>query len=463
MKKNKQKNVYLDYAASTPIDQGVLKKINFINANLYANPSAIHKKGIEARRMMDESKIKIANLLNVHVDEIIFTGGGTESVALALLGLINNYQLLIKKGNKIPHIVTTNIEHPAVLKNCQMLEDRGLAEITYVAVEANGIVNPKNIREAIKENTFLVTVMYANNEIGTIQPIREIAKEIRHYKKVRNKEYCILGHGYFSARHKNEEYSFSGACELDGSNTEKISNKKFSCPENLYSSCYPIFHTDACQAMNYLETDNMERLGVDMLSFNSSKIYGPKGIGILYKKRNIGLSSIYQGGGQEFGLRSGTENVSGIAGLAEALSIVSKIKNKESQRLIKLRDYAIKKILNLSKKNGYEIKLNGDAINRLPNNINISISGIKSELLVIELDALGIYVSEKSACHSESGESSYVIEAIRKASAEKNDQEEGSIRISLGRQTKKEDIDYLVFSLKKIIEKYRNYKQNRQI
>ncbi len=210
--------------------------------------------------------------------------------------------------------------------------------------------------------------------------------------------------------------------------------------------------------MNYLEIENMDRLGVDLLCFNSSKIYGPKGIGVLYKKRGINLSPIYEGGGQEFGLRSGTENLANIVGLAEALEITEKIKKKEIERLVKLRDYAIDKLLKLNEKMEYKISLNGDPINRLPNNINISILGIKSELLVIELDAFGIYVSEKSACHSESGEVSYVLNAIRKAIGEKLNEEEGSIRISLGRQTQKKDIDYLILSLQKILKKYRQWK-----
>jgi cysteine desulfurase len=250
--------------------------------------------------------------------------------------------------------------------------------------------------------------MYANNEIGTIEPIQEIAKEIRHFNKKENKKV--------------------------------------------------LFHTDACQAMNYLFTENIEKLGVDLMTFNGSKIYGPKGTGVLYKKRGVQLNPLYLGGGQEFGLRSGTENVALVAGLSLALEKVSKIKERESARLTLLRDYAIQKILacpeeleglNL-KVPPFKIILNGDAKERLPNNINISVSGISSELLVVELDALGIRISEKSACHSESEGISHVIKAIGKNS--------GSLRISLGQQTTKKDIDYLVSSLTKILEKYKKFK-----
>lgn len=208
--------------------------------------------------------------------------------------------------------------------------------------------------------------------------------------------------------------------------------------------------------MNYLDTSNVEKLGVDMMSFNGLKIYGPKGIGVLYKKRGIKLSPIYSGGEQEFGLRSGTENVASIAGIALAFQITNKMKEKEIKRLTKLRDYAIEQLLNI-KIEPYKIILNGSKEVRLPNNINISISDISSELLVIELDAKGIEVSSKSACKSGVDDGSYVISAIRKI-CKKNGEEEGSLRITLGRQTNKADIDKLVSVLIKILEKYKIFK-----
>lgn len=399
-----KKSIYLDYASTAPLDKNVAKLMEKINKKNFANSSAIYKSGIESSKILESSREKIAKLISAHSDEIFFTGSGTESDALAILGIVRKYS---ENNKQIPHIITTNIEHPAVLENFSLLEKGGEAEVTYVEVESSGVVNPKDIRDAFRENTILVSVMYVNNEIGTIQPIQEIAKAIRHHRKENN-------------------------------------------------SPYPFFHTDACQAMNYLQIDNIEKLGVDMLSFNGSKIYGPKGTGILYKKRSVPISPIYGGGGQEFGLRSGTENLSCITGVALALEQVCKIKEKESVRLISIRDYGIKKLISLSKETDYEVLLNGDKDNRLPNNINISILGISSELLVIELDALGIMVSEKSACGSSDENVSHVIRALYKDKDFPKDI--GSVRITLGQQTTKGDIDILVKSLKSILIKYKPWK-----
>ncbi|MFA6354869.1 MAG: cysteine desulfurase family protein [Candidatus Paceibacterota bacterium] len=383
----KKKEIYLDYASATPLDKRVLELMSSYNKDYFANASAIHSDGVKVREIIEKNREKIANEINAHSDEIIFTGSSTESNVLAILGVVNNFKL--KNKTIIPHIITGEIEHPAVLENCKMLEVRGEAEVTYIKVNENGILNPKDVKEAIKENTVLVSIMYANNEIGTIQPIVEIAKEIRHYKKGK--------------------------------------------------SNFPLFHSDATQAMNYLDTTNIEKLGVDMMSFNGSKIYGPKGIGVLYKKRGVELAPIYSGGGQEFGLRSGTEDVASIAGLALALEITNKIKNKEVEKLTKLRDYTIDKLLKI-KVGDYKIFLNGDVKERLPNNINISISGITSELLVIELDAKGIEVSSKSACKS-------------------GEENGNTLRITLGRQTTKGELDKFANVLTKILEKYSRWKK----
>jgi cysteine desulfurase len=373
----------------------------------FANPSAIFTDGVKVRSIIDDARNKIAKLINAHSDEIIFTGSGTESDALAVLGVVRGWR--IKNKGVLPHVVTTKIEHPAILENCRLLESLGEAEVTYISVDKDGIIKLDELEDSLKENTVLVSVMYANNEIGTIQPIQEIAKIIRHFKK---------------ASHLTT----------------------------------PLFHTDACQAVNYLFTENIEKLGVDLMTFNSSKIYGPKGAGVLYKKRDIELCPLYGGGGQEFGLRPGTESVALIAGLAEAFDITNKIKQKESERLTKIRDYGIEKLLALSGVSGYRIILNGDKVRRLPNNINISILGISSELLVIELSALSIFVSEKSACKSDDSNKSYVINAIRKVCPKDGSKIDGSLRISLGRDTNKGDIDVLVSSLKNILDKYRKWK-----
>lgn len=410
MAKYFRKTIYLDYASATPIDQSVAKVVSLYERKFFANPSAIHSEGVLIRNIIDSSRAIIAKSIFAHSDEIIFTGSGTESNAIAILGVINNYKLQItNKEKEIPHIITSEIEHPSVLEICRTLESDKKAEVTYLKINEHGMVNPKDMRDAIKDNTILVSVMYANNEIGTIQPIREIAKEIRHHRKTKK--------------------------------TNPL-----------------LFHTDACQAMNYLPTENIEKLGVDLMSWNSSKIYGPKGVGVLYKKRGTPITAIYKGGGQEFGLRSGTENIAGIAGMTKAFELACKIKEKESSRLVKIRNYGIKKLLALSQTSGYEIILNGDAKNRLPNNINISISGITSELLVIELDAKGIQVSAKSACKSDEPDESYVITSLRKAQDIKTNSIDGSLRISFGRNTKKGDIDVLLKSLKEILDKYKKWK-----
>ncbi|MEI7689141.1 MAG: cysteine desulfurase family protein [Candidatus Nomurabacteria bacterium] len=402
------KYIYLDNASSTPIDKKVIDLMSVCNKNFYSNPTSIHSSGVKVREIIEESRSKIAKGINAHNDEIIFTGSSTESNALAIIGLIRN----IKLESKIPHIITSQIEHPAVLENCRLLEERGEAEVTYVSVDKNGILNLEELKESLKENTVLVSIMYANNEIGTIQPIQEIAKIIRHFRKGKS--------------------------------------------ENKNDFVFPVFHTDATQAMNYLDTSNVEKLGVDMMSFNGSKIYGPKGIGVLYKKRSVELASVYKGGDQESGLRSGTESVATIAGLALAFDITNKMKTKESKRLTTIRDYAIDKLLKI-KVAPYKIVLNGDNKERLPNNINISITGISSELLVIEFDAKGIEVSAKSACKSDDDTGSHVIKAIRKI-CKKNNEEEGSFRITLGRQTKNADMDTLVKVLTKILSNYSKWK-----
>jgi len=430
----KSKKVYLDYASSAREDS--------------ANPGAIHELGVEEKNKLENARKNIADILGAHRDEIVFTSGATESNNLAILGVLNKFyelffemhtylpvgkllcsarqpvQGISKNTRKIyPHIVTTNIEHASVLEVCRFLEKTKQAEVTYVPVEETGIVDPKKIKKAIKENTILVSVMYANNEIGTIQPIMEIAKELRYFKKMRAVNFFqVLG----SPRSARPDHS-------------KKLQPAFS---------FPIFHTDATQAINYLPI-KVEKLGVDLMSFNGAKIYGPKGVGALYVKRKTPISSIMFGGNQEFGLRPGTENVRGVIELENALQIVEKIKEKEVKRLMKLRDYFIKKLKNIDN----EIIFNGSLENRLPNNINITIPKIPSDLLIIELSEKGIMVSEKSACKSGDGKASGVIKAINQNGNEKD----GSLRFSLGRKTTKIDIDYTIKTLKEILKKLKKW------
>lgn len=390
--------IYLDYAASVS-----------------ANPSSIHSEGTAAKKKLQNARIDVANVLGARAPEIIFTSGGTESNNIAIQGVVypylaSPYSRGRKKEGVMPHIITTNIEHPSVLETCKMLERRGLAEISIVPVEANGIVEPKKIKKEIKKNTVLVSVMYANNEIGTIQPIREIAKEIRHFKK-----------------------------------QNKISNI--------------FFHTDAVQAANYLDL-NVEKLGVDLLSLSGSKIEGatPKDgqagrVGVLYKKKSVPLANIFGGGDQEWGLRPGTENLPEIIKFSEALEFAQKIKEKEVKRLITLRDYFINKLFHSNVLTNVRMIINGDLENRLPNNINITIPKTPSDLLVIELSAKGIMASTKSACKSGDGKTSHVIAAINKNIKETD----GSLRFSFGRQTTKADIDYTVKALSDILKKLKRW------
>jgi cysteine desulfurase len=392
LKQNKKTNqkVYLDYAGSVE-----------------PNASSIHFLGLEAKNKLNVARSEVAKILNVRPNEIIFTSGGTESNNLAIQGIIYGFvfQDQISKNKKIiPHIVTTNIEHPSVLETFKMLEKRGLIEMSVVPVEANGIVESKNIKKALKINTLLVSVMYANNEIGTIQPLREIAKEIRHYKKTNN-------------------------------------------IQNLF------FHTDAVQGANYLDL-NIESLGVDLLSLSGAKIEESGKVGLLYKKNSVIFSKIYGGGDQEKGVRPGTENVSEITKFAKGLALTQKIKETENKRLSILRDYFFKKLLDLSKQSlGEGLLINGDLINRLANNVNITIQNIPSDLLVIELSQRGVYASSKSACKEGDGKVSYVIEAINP----KIKETDGSLRFSFGRKTKKEDIEYVVKSLKDILSKLKKW------
>ncbi len=377
------KKIYLDYASSALPDS--------------ANPGAFHELGVQEKNKLEEARGIVAKILHAHEDEIIFTSGATESNNLAILGF--------SKG----HIVTTNIEHASVLETCKHKGD-----VTLVEVEKNGIVDPKKIKKALRPDTVLVSVMYANNEIGTIQPIREIAKEIRHY----NKKYPYPTSPYSRGRRK----------------------------EGV------IFHTDATQAVNYLPI-NVEKLGVDLMSFNSAKIYGPKGVGVLFKRKNVPLAPLMRGGNQEFGFRPGTENVALALGLARALQMTEKIKEKEVKRLTELRNYFLSELEHSHILKNVGMILNGDREHRLPNNVNITIPNIPSDLLVIELSAKGVMASAKSACKSGDGKASHVLQAINK----KIKEEDGSIRFSLGRQTTKSDIDYTVKSLSQILTKLKKW------
>lgn len=393
--KNKKKRLFWDTAAGTPLDKKVLDVMNPWLSTAFGNPASIHQEGLVANQAVEAARRKISEILFCQPDEIIFTGSGTESDNLAILGLA---KVTTKK-----HIITSAIEHKAVLEPCRHLQKEG-QKITYLKVDKDGQVNLKELKDALTKDTFLVSVMMVNNEIGSVQPIREIAKIIRHWRKINGTH-------------------------------------------------LPYFHTDACQAPRFLDI-NVAKLGVDLLSFNGSKIYGPKGIGALYVRRGVILSPIIWGGGQERGWRSGTLNVPGIIGLAQALEICQKQRSKENARLEKIQKKLIAELKKIP-----EVQINGPEAGsgvrnctplRIPNNINFSTKNFEGEQLVIELDAKGIAVSSGSACSHDSGESSNTLRAIG-CSEEEAD---GAIRISLPREVSTTDIFQFVRALKSIINKY---------
>ncbi len=427
------KRVYLDYAATAPVDPRVKKAMDRFFIEKFGNPSSIYQEGRTAKKAVENSRQEIAKIINASPEEIIFTSGGTESDNLAIFGVANLNCLPPSRLNpqagsdadsgfkqfKPFHIITSKIEHHAVLNPIKFLEKNGF-EITYLDVGKEGIVKPKDVQKSLRKNTILVSIMYANNEIGTIQPIAEIGKILRKFKETESPS--VLGDSV-------------SKCE------------------------YPFFHVDACQAAGYLDLD-VKKLGVDLMTVNGSKIYGPKGIGFLYARkpaRNAshsdaggGIKLIPQmyGGEQERGLRPGTENVPAIVGLAEALKISQKEKTKEVKRLVVLRDYFIKRLT----KEIPKTYLNGHPIKRLPNNINVSILGTEGESIVLYLDELGISCSTGSACTSSSLEPSHVIMAL----ARPYEYSHGSVRFTLGRKTTKKDIDYVMKILPGVIKKLRS-------
>ena len=373
-----KKSIYLDYASATPLDSRVFKLMHPFFSKIFANPSSIHSLGQEAHAAVDKSRAQVASLLHAKPEEIIFTSGGTESINLALKGIAS------QKGKG--HIIVSQIEHPAVLETCKYLESKGFS-VTYLEVDRFGLISVKKLEKAICSDTILISIIYANNEIGTIQSLSDIGK--------------------IAERHKIP------------------------------------FHTDACQA-GLLDL-NVETLNVDLMTLNGSKIYGPKDVGILYKRSSVSLEPLLHGGYQEFGFRSGTENVAGIIGFAEALRLLFLNKRKEAKRLQSLRDYFIAEVLR--KISG--TSLIGHPTKRIPGNVSISFEGVEAEVLLQHLNQQGIYVSTGSACSSQQIEQSKVLKAI---SVPEN---VGTIRFSLGKGTKKADLQYVILTLRNLISSLR--------
>jgi len=428
MFKRAKKRIYLDTAASTPVDSRVLKAMMPFLSKDFGNPSSLHKEGVEAQKVVEDARKNIAGVLGAHADEIVFTSGGTESDNLAILGVARG--LLVKnKISKPGHIITTSIEHRAVLEACEKLEREGW-ELTYLPVDKEGVVDLKALKEALRPDTVLVSVMYANNEIGTIEPIKEVAKILRHWRKNPLLPEEGLGGGGSKSQSELDRTTPAGTPPLlsqEGINMERL----------------PYFHIDACQAPRFLPL-GVEQLGVDLMTINGSKIYGPKGTGVLFVKRNTFVEPIVYGGGQERGLRSGTEDVAGIVGLAKALEIAQVEREKESAELTALRDYFIEELKKIS-----GVTINGSLIDRLPNNVNVTVDGQFGELMVLRLDAKGIACSTGSACSAHHKDDSHVIISLGKTKTDADN----TLRFTLGRDTTKKDIDYTVKVIKEILEK----------
>ena len=416
----KKKEIYLDYAATTPVDPQVLRVMLPYLREKYGNPSSIHFLGEEAKTAVGKARKIIVDFLGCLPEEIIFTGSATEANNLAIKGLVRGLKSKIYNLKSKIHIITSMIEHHAVLEPFKALEKEGV-EATYLPVNKSGVINISDLVKVIKENTVLVSIMYANNEIGVIQPIKEAGKLLKDINQLREK---------------------SGAPKI-------------------------YFHTDAVQAINYLDCD-VNKLGVDLLTLSAHKIYGPKGVGTLYAKKGTPLEPQISGGGQELGIRSGTENVAGIVGLGEAIEKVKKSRLRLSgfggqakipapsrpvgrcgagKNIERLRNKLIQGII----KTIPDVQLNSSIKNCLPNIINFSFKGVEGEAVVLALDQKGICVSTGSACASRSLEPSHVLLALGLTEEEAH----SSVRFSLGRYTTTREIDYVLKVLPGVAERLR--------
>jgi len=372
--------VYLDYAATSPLDPQVLEAMLPYFKEKFGNASSIHSWGQEAREAVDEARETAANFLNCGTQEIIFTSCATESNNLALKGVTES-------TGKVPHLIVSPIEHHCVLDAAKHLEETGAAEVTWLPVDQYGLVDPGDVEKSIKENTILASVMFVNNEVGTVEPIAEIGRMLKKEPKV-------------------------------------------------------YFHTDAVQAIQYLDCD-VQELGVDLLSMSAHKFYGPKGVGALYIKKGTSITRQQDGGGQEHGMRAGTENVAGIVGLGRAIELVVNSQSQTVNRVRNLRDRLIGGVLQIP-----DVKLTGHSEKRAPHIASFMVAGAEGESILLMLNEEGIAGSSGSACTSGILEPSHVLTAMG-ISPELS---HGSLRLSLGKQTTEDEIDYVLEKLPPIIE-----------
>jgi len=378
------KRVYLDYAATTPVDPEVIRAMTPYLSEVWGNPSSIHACGLEARSAVEEARGKIAALIGANKNDIYFTSGGTEADNWALKGVAHANQ---KRGN---HIITSTIEHHAVLETCKYLEEKGFS-VTYLPVDGFGMVDPDSVRKAITPRTILISIMHANNEVGSIEPIAEIGKIAKA------------------------------------------------------SGVY--FHTDAVQSTGHVLV-SVNNLGVDMLSVSAHKLYGPKGIGVLFIRSGIKIEPLIHGGGQEKQMRAGTENVPGIVGFGKAAELAQTEMTEEANRLSRLRDSLIKNILEKTE----STRLNGHSTQRLPNNVNISFDFVEGEAICLNLDLANICAATGSACSSESMEASHVLLAMGLSP----EIARSSLRFSLGKWSTVNDINYVMEKLPGIVSRLRS-------
>ncbi len=379
--------IYADNNATTPIDTRVREAMEPYLKEKFGNPNSLHQKGREASSALEESREKVASLVEALPEEIVFTGCATESNNQAILGTL--FSDMQESKNK--HIITTKIEHKSVLKTYEYLEETMGYEVTKLPVDGQGYVSPQDVRDAVREDTALVSIMMANNEIGTIEPIEEISEAI---------------------------------------------------PSDV------VFHTDAAQVPGKIEID-VGSLGVDLLTLNAHKMYGPKGVGALWVDKDISIDPLLHGGGQENGIRSGTESIPHIVGFGKAAEIAEKNIDEEPNRLKKMHT----KLIELVEKNVEDIMLNGPSSEeRLPGNANFSFIGVEGESIVLRLDNRGIMTSTGSACASDSLEPSYVLEEIGVS----EEMAHSSLRIGLGRFNDMEDVEKISQAIAEEVETLRS-------
>lgn len=378
------RHIYLDHSATTPVDPQVAELMLKYFLEYYGNPSSVHFYGRQVKKALEEARVQVASFIGANVSEITFTSGGTEADNLAVQGIAR------ARADKGKHLITSAIEHHAILDTFKHLEKNGY-ELTILPVDEEGLINVADVSKAIRPDTILISIMHANNEVGSIQPIEEIGKITRE-KGI-------------------------------------------------------IFHVDAVQSLGKVPID-VNKMNIDLLTISSHKIYGPKGVGALYVRKGVKILPLVFGGAQERKVRSGTENAPGIIGFGKACELAQQRMEEENKELVRLRDKLIDGILS---KIDY-VKLNGPrGEKRLPNNVNVSINFVEGESLLLSLDMLGIAASSGSACTSGSLDPSHVLLAMGLS----HEVAHGSLRFSLGRQNTDEDIDFVLQELPKIVDRLR--------